>query len=514
MTIRFLITLLAATLTAAPLQAGTRPHATVQTGPYSWTTGTYQYDAAGNITTIGPWTFAYDPLNRLSTSHMTTPDTVSDQTYVYDPFGNMIEQSTSGLATPLPIDITTNHLDTTIAGYDDSGNTIQYRPPGSAHTYGFTYDAFNMVTGETADNVTTAYFVYTADDERLRIENTTSGTKHWRMRGQNQAVLRDIQLSGTTWSVSRDYVYRGPLLAALTATRLENFSIDHLNSPRLISDAVGNRIALHTYLPFGRELGATPDDGGPLKFTGHERDSDPAGGISPIDYMHARYYTPDVARFLSVDMHPGRPAAPQSWNRYPYARGNPLKYFDPDGEDIKLAGDIGNVATFLVNTARHAQGRADLAAIAHNHHFVATFHNTQIYTQSQINLEQNLARHGFKRQIKPANTNPDHASGATAVDINVDANAVSAVHPDKTGVTTIEHEVGSHAMDFMNNVPYDQIRASDTNGTAELYGQTVANSPMDMTEQEASDFLMGLLAPLMLPPTLTDVSEDFNPPEE
>jgi hypothetical protein len=50
------------------------------------------------------------------------------------------------------------------------------------------------------------------------------------------------------------------------------------------------------------------------------------------DYMHARYYNPNIARFLSVD--PGRGSGlkvPQVWNRYAYGRGNPLNQIDPDG---------------------------------------------------------------------------------------------------------------------------------------------------------------------------------------
>ncbi|HQN10444.1 MAG TPA: RHS repeat-associated core domain-containing protein, partial [Thermoanaerobaculia bacterium] len=51
-----------------------------------------------------------------------------------------------------------------------------------------------------------------------------------------------------------------------------------------------------------------------------------------LDYMHARYYSPVVGRFLSID--PGRDwnaREPQSWNLFSYARNNPLRYVDPDG---------------------------------------------------------------------------------------------------------------------------------------------------------------------------------------
>jgi len=55
-----------------------------------------------------------------------------------------------------------------------------------------------------------------------------------------------------------------------------------------------------------------------------------------FDYMHARYFSPHLGRFMSVD--PSQesfdPKKPQSWNRYAYVRGNPLQYVDPDGRVI------------------------------------------------------------------------------------------------------------------------------------------------------------------------------------
>jgi hypothetical protein len=48
--------------------------------------------------------------------------------------------------------------------------------------------------------------------------------------------------------------------------------------------------------------------------------------------MHARYYSGNLGRFLSVD--PGASVnslTPQTWNKYHYSLGNPLKFIDPDG---------------------------------------------------------------------------------------------------------------------------------------------------------------------------------------
>ena len=48
--------------------------------------------------------------------------------------------------------------------------------------------------------------------------------------------------------------------------------------------------------------------------------------------MLARYYTSRAGRFLSVDPVGNSDAAlPQAWNKFTYARSNPIKYVDPDG---------------------------------------------------------------------------------------------------------------------------------------------------------------------------------------
>jgi RHS repeat-associated protein len=57
------------------------------------------------------------------------------------------------------------------------------------------------------------------------------------------------------------------------------------------------------------------------------------------DSMHARYYNPNVARFLSTDPVLNLKRAlrqPQNWNRYTYGLNNPLKYVDPTGQDVAI----------------------------------------------------------------------------------------------------------------------------------------------------------------------------------
>ena len=120
---------------------------------------------------------------------------------------------------------------------------------------------------------------------------------------------------------------------------VEYVVLDGLGNIRVVTDEKGNVLERHDYLAFGEEcvtgrcannpgLGA----GEPLKFTGKERDPE-----TGLDYFGARYYRAKIGRFTTVD-----PAYtvqenlvdPQRWNKYAYARNNPLRYVDPDGKDV------------------------------------------------------------------------------------------------------------------------------------------------------------------------------------
>jgi RHS repeat-associated protein len=70
------------------------------------------------------------------------------------------------------------------------------------------------------------------------------------------------------------------------------------------------------------------------KFGGHERDNE-----TGLDYFGARYYGNWLGRFAIPDdfLKESHVGDPQSWNKYAYARNNPLRYTDPTGEKADVA---------------------------------------------------------------------------------------------------------------------------------------------------------------------------------
>ena len=303
-------------------------------GPAGLRYGDYRYDPSGNIAAIGQNYYTYDTLGRVKAAGVQYDGFVQTRTYTYDVYGNR----TSDGPNSFPANAQNNRY--TGAAYDPAGtgNMTSWQPPGANGTRQYNYDALDQITRETADlpgtsNDPWAVHIYTADEERLWTFHST-GQSSWTIRDLNGSVLREYRTDGVSWSVHRDYVYRsGQLLAARTPAGTHHYSLDHLGTPRVVTDDAGVVIGEHAYWPFGSELtgGAQPREGA-LRFTGHERDADLADVSSDgLDYMHARSYSANLGRFISTDPIDGYPGNPQSWNKYTYGLNNPVSFTDPTG---------------------------------------------------------------------------------------------------------------------------------------------------------------------------------------
>jgi RHS repeat-associated protein len=92
---------------------------------------------------------------------------------------------------------------------------------------------------------------------------------------------------------------------------------DGLGSTVNLCDGSGNVLVTYAYDAFGAIRSQTGSSGNYWKFTGEQRD-----GESGFDYLRARYYDPEVGRFLSVD----------PWGEgFGYAGNNPVNFVDPFG---------------------------------------------------------------------------------------------------------------------------------------------------------------------------------------
>jgi RHS repeat-associated protein len=315
-------------------------------------TGEFFYDGSGNITRIGADWYLYDKVNRLMEGTAllgTDPLKRLKQQYDYDIAGNRVMTRTYNnvsLTSAASKDIydsnanlSTNRLN---VNYDAAGNILGAN--GNPPVY--TYDAFNQII-----NAPGLTYLYGPNEERFWTIDTKQNNLYsdneetFTLRGLNNEVLREYKVVGGNeaghWFWQKDYIYRdSKLLAAETPNGIRHYHVDHLGSPRLITDANGVAYERLQFLPFGENSGYYQNGESwslsysgetiptRLRFTGHEKDSDILG----LDYMHARHYWERTGRFMSLD--PGNdtdPLHPQSWNLYSYVQNNPINRIDPNG---------------------------------------------------------------------------------------------------------------------------------------------------------------------------------------
>ena len=292
-----------------------------------------------------------------------SPDCWNLPTFVYDRFGNRTFNTTSNATTTLSQTLATkitnpqintadNRLkkdqdnDTiTDYDYDQNGNLTL-----DAENKRFVYDAENHQTKFLQTNSTQtpdAFYEYDGEGKRVR-----------KITGQNETI----------------FVYNGAgQMVAEYATQISStlqvsyLTMDHLGSPRIITDGGGAVIARHDYTAFGSDVaetvgavgGRTAAQGyGSIEqvrqgYTGYENDEE-----SKLDYAQARYYNSAHGRFTSVDPLTASASIkdPQTFNRYSYALNSPYKFTDPLG--LLALTSAGACGQFCRGTGGQVDGSA------------------------------------------------------------------------------------------------------------------------------------------------------------
>jgi RHS repeat-associated protein len=320
-------------------------------------TGSFAYDGSGNIEAMGSNRYRYDGVSRLAQAQIVLPSGTYDQSYDVDPFGNLQAITTTPAGGSATIRNTPTNRDTnrlTSAVYDAGGNA------NSLLGNGYTYDVLNrMVRNQSGGE--DWFFAYTADDERIEMIRNGGGGKISTLRGLDSQVLRETRLEQSGAAYSDLIRWNGKLGTKKdSAGVVTHYHLDHLGTPRVLTDLTGAVTANFDYYPYGEEI-VPQESTERMRFTGHERDllntnSGSNFTADDLDYLHARHESPLVGRFLASDRHPAAPPSPQSWNRYVYAQDNPVKYVDRTGNAIETPWDVANVAIDATSLA------ADLAA--------------------------------------------------------------------------------------------------------------------------------------------------------
>ncbi|MBW8039244.1 MAG: hypothetical protein FVQ85_04520 [Planctomycetes bacterium] len=115
-----------------------------------------------------------------------------------------------------------------------------------------------------------------------------------------------------------------PICMIVSGVGTYYYHFDGLGSVAALSNSSGNMVERYSYDVFG-EPNRTSSIGNPYMFTGRRYEPD-----SGLYYYRARYYSPQIGRFLQTD-----PIGyVDSMNLYTYVVNNPINLNDPTGKII------------------------------------------------------------------------------------------------------------------------------------------------------------------------------------
>ncbi len=348
-------------------------------------TATFQYSDRGELRqySIGATTvtLTWNPVGQVAS--VTYPSGVT-RTMGYDDLGRLTD------------DHTRNSSNTTLArrqyGYnaDSSVQQAVITQPGNAAagSYSFSYDLGSRLKGFTGPAGTTTYDYDAAGnrtvvngatysyDQRNRLSSGGGTSYIWTPRGTLASTtgtgaavysfdaLDRLRAAGSTTYTYDDldrvltrngaggFAYAGAetdpvtapgesllrsptgqLLGIKRGATTVLAGIDrHGDLAWTLNPATGTIADSRVVDPYGRAL-ATTGTTSPLGFQADY--TDPTTGNV---WMAARWYNPNTGTFLSRDTYPGVIGAVLTLNRYSYALGDPLRYWDPTGRTQVPAG--------------------------------------------------------------------------------------------------------------------------------------------------------------------------------
>jgi len=269
---------------------------------YSGLTGSYGYDAVGNITNNiesgSSQGYGYGVRRPQAVK------TIGSAKYLYDLCGNMIVRK-GDTATPQSL------------VYDPENRLVRFASAGSNFMLAtFGYDAAGARIWKWNNQSPTNLQVWIGNYYE---EKGGKVLYHIFANGQQVCTFEtNSALYGNSTDTNRVAYY---------------YHEDNLNSSSALSsgNSPASQKEVDVYYPFGRAASTSPQASFKIsrQFTGQIKDDE-----TDLYYYNARYYDADMGRFIQADTVISDMANPQSYNRYSYCVNDPLVYNDPSGHGI------------------------------------------------------------------------------------------------------------------------------------------------------------------------------------
>ena len=301
--------------------------------------------------------YTYDELSRVlsrTVKNLGDDSVISTETFTYDAAGNI----TGGSADTTFVYDTNNRL----TSYN--GNAVTYDLDGNMLDNGTltcTYDSSNKL-------VTANGHTYTYNAEDVRIRNLTEEEDTTYTYDTNCRLSK--LLTKTTNGVTTKYVYGRGLIGEEVNNTFKTYHFDFRGSTIAITDISGTITDTFAYDTYGNQIARTGTSDVIFCYNGRDGVITESNGLI---YMRARYYSPDMRRFVNADIVAGNISNAVTLNRFAYANGNPISYVDPFGLSVlvmlglmAIGGLISATVNAVASVAEQQKnhGEVNLAEVA------------------------------------------------------------------------------------------------------------------------------------------------------
>jgi RHS repeat-associated protein len=137
----------------------------------------------------------------------------------------------------------------------------------------------------------------------------------------------------------------------------QSYHSDIRGSTTFLTDEQGKISDSYSYGYYGEVLAHEGSTHQPFQYNGRDGVMHDANGLY---YMRARYYHPELKRFLNRDVLKGDMLEGQTLNRYAYVNGDPVSYVDPLGLEKQMVKS-SSVGSGNLNTIVHDMDASEAA---------------------------------------------------------------------------------------------------------------------------------------------------------
>ena len=172
---------------------------------------------------------------------------------------------------------------------------------------------------------------YVYDGKGNRFSKTVDGATTYYSYDTAGNIVSEYQKDGETLNTIVRYVRdnNGKAISMIQGSNTYYFIYNGHGDVTALTDSSGNVVATYSYDEFGNQTSSTGSVYNPLRYSSANNayyDTE-----TSLYKMGARYYQPDVGRWLTRDSYKGEQASPQSLNKYIYVANNPINNTDSTG---------------------------------------------------------------------------------------------------------------------------------------------------------------------------------------